>query len=68
MPRRPRVPPETAGGDPAVGLCARCAVCQRVRSARGATFFRCRRADVDPRYARYPRLPVMQCVGFEPSA
>lgn len=25
----------------------------------------CRRAESDPTYARYPRLPVRVCAGFE---
>jgi hypothetical protein len=32
---------------------------------RGSTFWRCRRADHDPRYLRYPPLPVARCDGFE---
>jgi len=27
-------------------------------------FCRCRRWDVDPRFPKYPRLPVMECSGF----
>ena len=59
-------PDATRGGDPAVGLCAECAQCHRVASARGATFFLCRRAATEPAYARYPRLPVTWCQGFVP--
>jgi hypothetical protein len=50
--------------DPAAGLCAQCAHCQQVRSARDSIFYRCRRAESDAAYARYPRLPVLDCTGF----
>jgi hypothetical protein len=38
---------------------------QRVTSARGSTFYLCRRSFVDPRFPRYPAIPVMACAGFE---
>jgi hypothetical protein len=47
----------------AVGLCADCANARRVTSTRGSTFWRCALADRDPRYAKYPRLPVLRCPG-----
>jgi hypothetical protein len=50
---------------PEVGLCARCRHARVQRNARGATFWRCLRADADPRFVRYPRLPVRECAGFE---
>lgn len=50
----------------AVGLCAQCQQCRIVGSARGSTFYRCLRADVDPDFTRYPRLPVVRCAGYEP--
>ncbi|HVP27702.1 MAG TPA: hypothetical protein VMW35_00900 [Myxococcota bacterium] len=48
-----------------VGLCATCRHAQRQESARGSTFWRCRRADDDPAFRRYPALPVVRCSGFE---
>jgi hypothetical protein len=51
--------------DPA-GLCAQCRHCQQVTNARGSTFFRCGRADSEPAFVRYPRLPVSRCAGCEP--
>jgi len=39
---------------------------QRVTSARGSTFYLCRRSFTDPRFARYPPIPVLVCAGFEP--
>ena len=51
--------------DSAVGLCAACRHVDVVRSARSA-FYRCRRSFTDPRFPKYPALPVLRCVGFEP--
>ena len=56
--------PELAEGPP--GLCAGCKHMQRVTSARGSTFYLCRRSFTDPRFARYPPIPVLVCAGFEP--
>jgi len=50
---------------PAAGLCARCRHAAVQRSARGSEFWRCRRADRDPAYLRYPPLPVLRCPGHE---
>ena len=52
----------------AIGLCERCSFIRRVRNRRGSTFVLCRRSEEDPRYARYPRLPMLRCLGFEPAA
>jgi len=49
-----------------VGLCSRCVHASVQRSARGSEFWRCRRADEDPRLRRYPPLPVRACHAFEP--
>lgn len=46
------------------GLCARCANVQVITSSRGSTFFLCRLSAVDPRFPKYPRLPVLACPGF----
>jgi len=48
-----------------VGLCATCDHARTLGNARGSTFWRCARADTDARFARYPRLPVGRCPGFE---
>jgi hypothetical protein len=39
---------------------------QIVESARGSTFYLCRLSFSDPRFARYPPLPVLSCAGFVP--
>jgi len=41
-----------------LGLCAGCAEAREITSGRGSDFLRCGLSDRDPRYARYPRLPV----------
>ena len=54
--------------DAAVGLCAACRFGHEQPTARGAVFWRCRRAEHDARFRRYPPLPVRECAGFEPGA
>lgn len=48
------------------GLCERCVHARLVASARSA-FLRCGLADRDPRFPRYPPLPVLRCAGFTPA-
>ena len=50
---------------PEAGLCDRCVHADVVRSKR-SRFLRCRLADTDPRFPKYPRLPVLACDGFNP--
>jgi hypothetical protein len=47
------------------GLCATCRWSRRVVSARTSVFWRCARSEVDPRFPKYPRLPVLACAGYE---
>jgi len=47
------------------GLCADCNNAQKIRSDRGAEFILCRLSATDPNFAKYPRLPVLQCPGYE---
>ena len=49
-----------------VGLCRRCTHSRIVRTPR-STFWRCALAETDPRFERYPRLPVLECAGFTPA-
>jgi hypothetical protein len=51
-----------------VGLCADCRHVQRIESARGSTFYRCKRSATDPEFPKYPRLPVLHCRGYEPKS
>jgi hypothetical protein len=48
-----------------VGLCADCRYAQKIKSDRGAVFYRCERSRTDPTFPKYPRLPVVQCSGYE---
>jgi len=48
------------------GLCARCRFMRRMHSDRGATFYLCERSATDAAFPKYPRLPVLQCAGYEP--
>ena len=47
------------------GLCATCQHQQIVRNTRGSSFSLCRRSKTEPEYPRYPRLPVVECRGWE---
>ena len=48
------------------GLCADCRHARVVPSDRGSAFVRCRLADTDQRFSKYPVLPVLACPGYEP--
>jgi hypothetical protein len=50
--------------DGAVGLCGRCAHAQVIVNDRGSEFYLCRLSATDPRFPRYPTLPVVACPGF----
>jgi hypothetical protein len=56
----PRRQPDTARA----GLCATCAHHQLVSSSKGSTFYLCRLAETDPRFRKYPALPVLACAGY----
>lgn len=45
-------------------LCSDCAHARRVESARGSVFFLCELSLSDPRFPKYPRLPVLSCRGY----
>ena len=48
------------------GLCASCVHARVITNDRGATFVQCGLAKEDPRYARYPAVPVRMCAGYVP--
>jgi hypothetical protein len=50
-----------------VGLCSECMHARVVDSAKGSRFWRCARHADDPRFPKYPRLPVLICEGFQPA-
>ncbi len=56
---------DMSGADPiAVGLCARCRHARLVETPR-SRFWLCERSRHDTSYERYPRLPMLECRGFE---
>jgi hypothetical protein len=57
-----REPDATA--DERVGLCAGCRHARRVEAPR-TLYWMCRLSLTDPRYDKYPRLPVVVCAGYE---
>ncbi|HXN92145.1 MAG TPA: hypothetical protein VN906_11755 [Candidatus Sulfotelmatobacter sp.] len=48
-----------------VGLCASCKHSKVVKGARN-DFWMCQRSLTDRSFPRYPRLPILQCRGYEP--
>ena len=48
------------------GLCETCIHRKEIRNDRGSVFILCGRGLTDPSFPKYPRLPVLQCRGFEP--
>ena len=39
---------------------------RQIESARGSTFYQCERWVSNPNFPKYPRLPVIECSGYEP--
>lgn len=52
---------------PPAGLCESCANVRFVDTRKGSRFFMCQRSEVDPRFPKYPRTPVLQCIGYIPA-
>jgi hypothetical protein len=52
---------------PPAGLCESCANVRFVDTRKGSRFFMCQLSEVDPRFAKYPRTPVLQCIGYGPA-
>ena len=48
-----------------VGLCAACRHVRVINNPRGSRFYLCQLSEVDPRFPKYPRLPIAHCVGYE---
>jgi hypothetical protein len=48
------------------GLCDSCKHQKLIGNTRGSTFSMCERAKAEPEYPKYPRLPVVECPGYEP--
>jgi hypothetical protein len=56
---------ETTSAKSQVGLCADCCYTREIVSGKGSRFFYCVRSETDERYAKYPRLPVLSCPGYQ---
>ena len=50
------------------GLCASCAHAVVIRSDRGSEFVQCGLSKSDPRFPRYPGVPVRACAGYRSAA
>jgi hypothetical protein len=48
------------------GLCTNCRFARVILSDRGAVFYQCGKSFEDARFAKYPRLPVRACAGYDP--
>jgi len=53
---------------PPAGLCESCANVRVVDTRRGSRFFLCQLSETDPRFPKYPRIPVLGCIGYAPSS
>lgn len=49
-----------------IGLCLDCTHARRLESDRGSEFYFCGLSATDPRFPKYPRLPVFHCTGYAP--
>ncbi|MBA2630104.1 MAG: hypothetical protein H0U84_03655 [Thermoleophilaceae bacterium] len=47
------------------GLCDTCRHQRVIRNTRGSAFSMCGRSKEEPRFPKYPRLPVERCPGYE---
>ena len=52
---------------PPAGLCESCANVRIVDTRKGSRFFMCQLSEIDPRFPKYPRTPVLRCLGYVPS-
>jgi hypothetical protein len=48
------------------GLCGSCRNARVIGNRRGSRFTICELSRTDQRFPRYPRLPVLRCIGFAP--
>jgi hypothetical protein len=46
------------------GLCATCVNVRVIENRRGSHFFLCELSKTDPRFPKYPPLPVLRCPGY----
>ena len=48
-----------------IGLCRTCRHARVVGNRRGSQFYLCQLSEIDPRFAKYPRLPMLHCAGYQ---
>ena len=48
------------------GLCDRCRYQRVITNTRGSAFSLCELSKEDPRFPKYPRIPVARCAGYQP--
>jgi hypothetical protein len=48
------------------GLCQTCQHSRRMETDRGSVFLMCKLSFEDSQFAKYPPLPVLDCVGYKP--
>jgi hypothetical protein len=53
------------GNSPDPGLCGRCNHVRVIVNRNGSRFYLCELAAEDPRFRRYPPIPVLRCSGFQ---
>jgi hypothetical protein len=51
--------------DDKIGLCANCQHSKIIHSDRGSLFYQCQVHFTDPRFPKYPPLPVRTCAAYE---
>lgn len=49
------------------GLCTTCRHARTSGNRRGSVFWLCSYSQEDPRYPKYPALPVFRCAAFDPA-
>ena len=47
------------------GLCSDCLNAKKIASSKGSEFLLCELSKSDPRFPKYPRLPVLSCSGYQ---
>lgn len=55
---------DPVGPSARAGLCSDCQHARRIESMRGSLFFLCELSLTDPRFPKYPALPVLSCSGY----
>ena len=55
----------TSAAKKRLGLCASCRHARLIESAKGSQFLLCQLSQSDPNFPKYPRLPVLDCPGYQ---